>query len=83
MKKHIRSISMILAFLVGGLFHSQLAPLGMVTVESDNFVPMVIAEIDNQLTKVLTGLVYFLKVYHNCYKNLIRLLNLLRNDYIS
>lgn len=28
MKKHIRSISMILAFLVGGLFHSQLAPLG-------------------------------------------------------
>ena len=28
MKKHLRSISMILAFLVGGLFHSQLAPLG-------------------------------------------------------
>lgn len=28
MKKHIRSISMIVAFLVGGLFHQQLAPLG-------------------------------------------------------
>jgi BASS family bile acid:Na+ symporter len=28
MKKHIRSISMIVAFLVGGLFHKQLAPLG-------------------------------------------------------
>ena len=28
MKKHIRSISMILAFLVGGLFHCYLAPLG-------------------------------------------------------
>lgn len=28
MKKHIRSISMILAFLVGGLFHDHLAPLG-------------------------------------------------------
>ena len=28
MKKHIRSISMILAFMVGGLFHSHLAPLG-------------------------------------------------------
>ena len=29
MKKHIRSISMIVAFLVGGLFHKQLAPLGV------------------------------------------------------
>ena len=28
MKRHIRSISMIVAFLVGGLFHKQLAPLG-------------------------------------------------------
>ena len=28
MKRHIRSISMIVAFLVGGLFHRQLAPLG-------------------------------------------------------
>lgn len=28
MKKHIRSISMIVAFLVGGLFHQQLASLG-------------------------------------------------------
>ena len=28
MKRHIRSISMIVAFLVGGLFHAQLAPLG-------------------------------------------------------
>ena len=28
MKKHIRSISMIVAFLVGGLFHKHLAPLG-------------------------------------------------------
>ena len=28
MKKHIRSISMIVAFLVGGLFHKQLSPLG-------------------------------------------------------
>lgn len=29
MKKHIRSISMIVAFLVGGLFHKQLAPFGV------------------------------------------------------
>ncbi len=28
MKRHIRSISMVVAFLVGGLFHKQLAPLG-------------------------------------------------------
>lgn len=28
MKRHIRSISMIAAFLVGGLFHKQLSPLG-------------------------------------------------------
>ena len=28
MKRHIRSISMVLAFLVGGIFHEQLAPLG-------------------------------------------------------
>ena len=28
MKRHLRSICMIVAFLVGGLFHSQLAPLG-------------------------------------------------------
>ncbi len=28
MKRHIRSISMVLAFLVGGIFHSQLAALG-------------------------------------------------------
>ena len=28
MKRHIRSISMIVAFLVGGLFHNSLAPLG-------------------------------------------------------
>ena len=28
MKRHIRSISMVLAFLVGGIFHRQLAPLG-------------------------------------------------------
>lgn len=28
MKRHIRSLSMIVAFLVGGLFHAQLAPLG-------------------------------------------------------
>ena len=28
MKRHIRSISMIVAFLVGGLFHKYLAPLG-------------------------------------------------------
>lgn len=28
MKRHIRSISMILAFLVGGLFHKHLSPLG-------------------------------------------------------
>lgn len=29
MKRHIRSISMIVAFLVGGLFHKHLAPLGV------------------------------------------------------
>lgn len=28
MKRHIRSISMVLAFLVGGIFHKQLSPLG-------------------------------------------------------
>ena len=28
MKRHIRSLSMVVAFLVGGLFHQQLAPLG-------------------------------------------------------
>lgn len=29
MKKHLRSISMIVAFLVGGLFHNSLAPMGV------------------------------------------------------